>query len=366
MMIEKELLKREIPNVLEFKGQRVADTATWEREMRPYWTELILTEEYGKLPPVVQPEITVEKQNVDFAGKIAWETVTFTFSYKGKTHSVPTQLLAPKGKTNMPFFIYVNFRPEIPDRLLPVEEIIDNGFGVFTVCYNDVTKDNADFTDGLAGLFASEQRKVDEAGKIAYWSYMAQRMMDYLQTRPEANPYAIGISGHSRLGKTALLTAALDTRFAFVGVNNSGCSGAAISRYSNLKGEHLRDICRNFPYWFCPNYMQYMDKEEKLPFDQHCLVALVAPRLACIGAAVEDVWADTDNQFLAGVAASPVWELYGEKGLVCEDRMPEVGDAWLDGGVEFHLRAGTHFQSRFDWQMYMKAATRYLTNKKIL
>lgn len=361
MIIEKELEKRNLPDVLTLGGKKITDSTTWEKELRPYWTERLLTEEYGQMPPVVQPEIKTELQSVDFAGKASWETVTFTFTHNGKTHSVPTQLIAPKGKTNMPFFIYVNFRGDIPDRYLPVEEIIDNGFGVFSVCYHDVTIDNPDFTNGLAGLFSCEPRKADEAGKIVYWSYMAQRMMDYLQTRPEANPNAIGISGHSRLGKTALLTAALDTRFAFVGVNNSGCSGAAISRYSNLQGEHLRDICRNFSYWFCPNYVKYADNEENLPFDQHCLVALVAPRLVCIGAAVEDVWADTDNQFLAGVAASPVWELYGEKGMICEDRMPEVGDEWLDGNVGFHLREGKHYQSRFDWQMYMKAATRYVT-----
>ena len=96
---------------------------------------------------------------------------------------------------------------------------------------------------------------------------MASRMMDYLQTREEADKNAIGVAGHSRLGKMALLTAAMDERFVFSCVNNSGTSGAEISRELCKGGESIGDIVERFPFWFYQNYFKYMDKADELPFD---------------------------------------------------------------------------------------------------
>ena len=355
-MIKKELEKRNLPDLLQMpNGQIIKTKEEWENIARPYWKTILLQEEYGQIPSFVSPKIERKVNPIDFAGKATWETVSFTFNKNGKMHIVPTQLIYPKNKKNSPFFIYLNFRPDIPDRYLPVEEIIDNGFGIFTVCYNDITKDNEDFTDGLAGLFQDGERTGDDTGKIVYWSYMASRMMDYLQTREEADKNAIGVAGHSRLGKTALLTGALDERFAFVCSNDSGCSGAALSREVCKGGESIRAIVERFPFWFCPNYFKYIDNADKLPFDQHCLTALIAPRCVYIGGAIEDVWADNNNQFLNCVACSPVWELYGKTGFITENKMPVCGDVYTDGEVGFHLRAGKHYHSRTDWLIYMDA-----------
>ena len=365
VVLSKELDKRNLPDVLvKPNGEAVKTIEEWEKDLRPYWLQLMLLHEYGKQPFHVKPEISTTTNSITFAGKAVWETVTFTFEVNGKKHSFPTQLIYPVGAKKVPFFIYLNFRPDIPDRYLPVEEFIDNGFGIFSVCYDDVTKDDGDFTNGLAGLFEQEARAEDATGKIGYWSYAASRMMDYLMTRPEADPNAIGVAGHSRLGKTALLTGALDQRFAFVCSNNSGCSGAAISRHASEKGEKIEDICKSFPYWFCPKYQGYVRNEEALPFDQHCLIAMLAPRAVFVGGAIEDVWADNDNQFLSCLAASKVWGLYGSKGLITPDRLPECGDTVTDGDVGFHLRKGTHYHSRTDWLVYMDAAKKYLRRKK--
>ena len=364
-VLSQELRKRNIPDVLATENCGSAITKEkWERELRPQWLQLILEHEYGKQPFYVEPEISTSINAVTFAGKAVWETVVFTFTVNGKSHSFPAQFISPVGAKEVPFFIYLNFRPDIPDRYLPVEELIDNGFGIFSVCYNDITMDNGDFSNGLAGLFEGEVREDDATGKIGYWSYAASRMMDYLITRPEADPDSIGIAGHSRLGKTALLTGALDQRFAFVCSNNSGCSGAAISRYPSERGEKIEDICKKFPYWFCPKYTVYIQNEQALPFDQHCLIAMLAPRAVYIGAAIEDLWADNDNQFLSCVAASKVWGLYGSEGIITPDKLPECGDTLTDGDVGFHLRAGTHYHSRTDWLIYMDAVKKFLARKK--
>ncbi|MBE5732531.1 MAG: hypothetical protein E7353_05765 [Clostridiales bacterium] len=359
-MIENELKKRNLPDLFYIDGKQIKTKEEWEKIGKEYWRNIIQKEGYGFYPPIVKPEICTKINRVDFAGKATWEEVYFTFNVDGKTHTVPTNLIYPKNKKNIPFFIYVNFRPDIPDRLLPVEEIIDNGFGIFSVCHNDISTDNGDFTNGLAGLFQEGERKECDCGKIVYWSYMASRMMDYLQTLEQVDKTRIGISGHSRLGKTALLTAAFDERFAFTCPNNSGCSGVALSRGCCEKGEKVADICKTFPYWFCTNYHKYADNEQSLPFDQHCLVALVAPRLVYVGGALEDVWADNDSQFLSCVEASKVWKMYGKDGLICPDRLPVCGDVFTEGEVGFHLRAGTHYQSREDWNVYMSALKKKL------
>ena len=364
-VLNKELEKRNLPDLLTTtNGEKVTTKEKWEQELRPYWLNTLLDREYGKIPPNVEPKIETETMYCDFAGKAVWEVVTFTFEYNGKTHSFPANLIYPAGAKGVPFFIYLNFRPDIPDRYLPVEEIIDNGFGIFSVCYNDITKDDGDFTDGLAGIFQEGERTGNDTGKLCYWAYAASNMMDYLRTRPEADANAIGISGHSRLGKTALLAAAIDQRFAFTCPNNSGCSGVAISRYANEKGEKIADICARFPYWFAPNYQEYVNNESAMPFDQHCLVAMVAPRAVYVGGALLDVWADNDNQFLSCVAASKVWELYGKEGLITPDKIPECGDTLIEGDVGFHLRAGKHYHSRTDWLVYMDAVKKYLSRRK--
>lgn len=363
-IIQSEILKRDLPDVLQTaNGERISHQEEWEKSLRPYWKRLLIEEEYGKVPPMVSPKTERRKQDVDFGGKAFWEEIIFGFEHNNKKHSIPTQLILPQNSKKCPIIIYLNFSSYIPSGYLPVEEIIDHGFGVFTVCYQDITSDNGDFSNGLAGLFESGERTSDSTGKLMYWSYMASRMMDYLQTRMETKCSVIGIAGHSRLGKTALLTGALDERFAFVCANESGCSDAALSRGACEGAEKIRDIYQTFPYWFCPNYAKYIDNETNLPFDQHCLLALIAPRIVCVGGADGDVWADNDNQFLSCAASSPVWEIYGKRGFVAEDKMPVCGDIYMDGEIAFHLRQGTHYHSRTDWLIYINAVKKAFSKR---
>ena len=79
-------------------------------------------------------------------------------------------------------------------------------------------------------------------------------------------------------------------------------------------GEHIRDINKGFPHWFCDNYKRFDDREAELPVDQHMLAALIAPRLLYIASASEDSWADPKSEFLSGVHASPVFRLFGLEG----------------------------------------------------
>ena len=313
--------------------------------------DVMQREVYGYLPPKPDRlEWTVKNNYIGAfcAGKATAQYVELTAFWGEKSFKFPFMAVIPTSEGPHPFFIHINFRPQVPDRYMHSEEIVDNGYACLFFCYEDVTKDNADFTSGLAGvLYENGERGPSDAGKIAMWAWAAQRVMDYAESEPKLDKSCAIVCGHSRLGKTALLCGATDERFAFVHSNDSGCSGAAITR--GKVGERVEDITRMFPYWFCENYKKYICRESEMPFDQHYMIASVAPRYAYVASAVEDQWADPDCEMLACVAASEAYEKMGLVGFVCEDRLPKVGDIYHEGTIGYHLRAGLHYFSREDW-----------------
>ena len=341
-----DALKRNIPDFFENQGKKITNVQEWE-SYRKSLKELFLAEEYGALPEKIVPSIRVEDEYISFAGKANWQKVYFTFERNGKSHTVMANLILPKNKTKVPVFVAIDFHNVIPNKYLPMEEIIDTGFGVFDFCYKDVTADDGDFTNGLCGLFEKDGRC--EFGKLSIWAYFASACMDYLLTREEVDKNNIAVIGHSRLGKTALLCSALDERFKLTCVNNSGCCGAAISRGKVEGNETLAKITEVFPFWFCENFMKYVNNEDALPFDQHMLISLVAPRYIVVGGAKEDFWADNEGQHLSCAMAVPVWEMY-EKGSANKK-------------VSYYEREGTHFLSRTDWIIYMQAFKEIMKNE---
>lgn len=184
-------------------------------------------------------------------------------------------------------------------------------------------------------------------------------VMDYVQTLDEIDKENVAIVGHSRLGKTALLTGAFDERFKLTISNNSGQSGAAISRKKG--GEKIKNICERFSYWFCSNYKKYSDNEEMLPFDQHYLLSLIAPRNLYVASSSQDTWADPKSEFLACVATNPVYELYNKNGLVYDDKYPTSDTQLWNGSIGYHMREGAHYLSRHDWNRFIE----YI-NKKLI
>ena len=317
--------------------------------------DIMQREVYGYLPK--KPDtLTWQVQNnfiSNFcAGKVTSQKIDLTATWGDKSFTFPFVAVIPVGEGPYPFFIHINFRPNVPDQYMPTEEITDNGFAVLSFCYNDVTTDNNDFTNGLAGvLYEGRERGPLEAGKIAMWAWAAQRVLDYAEQEPRLDKSCVTVCGHSRLGKTALLCGATDPRFTFTYSNNSGCSGAAMTR--DKMGETVEVISRVFPHWFCTGYRQYADREHEMPFDQHYLIASVAPRYAYVASAKQDTWADPYSEMLSCVAATPAYEALGLDGILCEDRLPEAGDRWHAGSIGYHLRAGEHYFGREDWNTVM-------------
>lgn len=331
-MLKEILLERKVPAL----------------KSREEMLEILLTEEYGFLP-AKPDEISFHiKDNFipNFcAGKADCKKVTINCKLGERTFNFPCYATIPNGEGKFPFFVHINFSDSIPHKYQPTEELIDNGFAVLTLYYEDITSDNNNFTNGLAGVLFPEGRKnPTDAGKIAMWAWGAQRVLDFAETMSDKLDLDHAcVCGHSRLGKTALLAGATDDRFKYIYSNDSGCSGAAITR--GKRGEDVETICERFPYWFCENYYKYSKNEDNLPFDQHYLIAASAPRFVMVGSAYDDVWADPEMEMLACFGASDAFN----EGFICEDRLPQIDDMFIDGNPGYHLRAGLHYFSRLDW-----------------
>jgi len=314
--------------------------------------QVLQEEEYGHLPAKPQ-SLTFEDAGKVYpsfaAGKACCNKIIAHCVVNGKPFDFPFYAVLPLDGQKHPFFVHVNFTDRIPDRYQPTEELVENSYGVLTVCYKDVTSDDGNMEDGLAGvLFEDGKRRPNDPGKIAMWAWAAHRLMDYAETQSHCLDLSCAIvCGHSRLGKTALLAGATDTRFAFSYSNNSGCSGAALSR--GKEGESVAKIYNRFPYWFCENYSKYIENEEAMPFDQHYLLASIAPRHVCVGSGTLDAWADPTSEYLCCVAAKEAFA----GGFVHPDRLPQPDESFFEGDIGYHLRTGTHYFSRPDWHRLM-------------
>lgn len=322
----------------------------WE-PLRQKLLHTLCWEEYGA--PLPQPDkFTSQVMMYDpncLGGKAIFMRVLLTAQIAGGAFSFPVEGVFPKTSKPVPAFVFISFHSQIPNFSLPAEEIIDEGFGVFSFHYTDITTDDDDFSTGLAGMLGP--REEHSPGKLAMWAWAAMRVMDYIQELAFIDSNRVAVLGHSRLGKTALLAGALDPRFSLVISNDSGSCGAALSR--GKEGENIDDITRRFPYWFCPAHRQYAKKEEELPFDQHFLLAASAPRKVYVCSAKEDSWADPVSEFLGCIAASPAWEAMGLPGFSAPDRLPLSGESFHQGSIGYHIRKGGHDLIREDWQNFM-------------
>jgi pimeloyl-ACP methyl ester carboxylesterase len=349
-----ELKRRDLPPVV--TPGTTADN--WQQRRREM-IEILAREEYGfspEPPDHVSAETTFLEERA-WAGKAEHREIALKFPTPKGEFSFPVDLVIPYSDEKLPLFIYISFTKYPIGKYGPIEEIVDSGYALATFCYKDVTDDkDDDFSSGLAAMYPRENTG-SAWGKISMWAWAASRVMDYVQTLDAIDKNRIFVVGHSRLGKTALWCGAQDPRFSAAVSNDSGCSGAAVSR--GKEGERIRDIVTRFPHWFCENYRKYQDREEELPFDQHFLIASMAPRPVYVASAVEDLWADPKSEFLSCAAASSAYKLLGGRGLVSENHFPKPGDVFQEGEIGYHLRTGTHFLSRYDWQQFIKYMDRH-------
>jgi hypothetical protein len=380
-------------------GTRVASAEAWPARRRPELLTLFQHYMYGYLPAApANIRGTVERVDRDcLAGKATLKQVKITFG-PPETPVIHLLMVVPNTRTGpVPVFVGLNFRgnhallddPQIP---LPVawvprgfggdeqgraseagrssekevwalDQAVGRGYAVATCYAGDIDPDRNDFTDGVHphfGRTGQTERGPHDWGTVAAWAWGLHRVVDYLVTDKDIDQSRIAVVGHSRLGKAALVAGAFDERIALTVANQAGCGGSAPNRKtpSALEtAETVLKINKRFPHWFCDEFKQFNDQVERLPFDQHCLVALCAPRPVLFTNATEDLWADPEGQFRMLQAATPVYRLLGAGGLEAT-AMPEPGKL-VDSRLGYYIREGKHSMTRGDWKVYLDVADKH-------
>jgi hypothetical protein len=242
-------------------------------------------------------------------------------------------------------------------------QVLAKGWGFAVLSPMSFQADNgAGLTEGIIGLMNKGQpRGLEDWGALKAWTWGASRLLDYLETDPSVDARQVGIEGHSRLGKTALVAMAYDSRFAVLFTSSSGEGGAKL--YRHIYGEPLSHLMNSSLYqWMDGNLLKYAGPltPGDLPVDAHELIALCAPRPVFIsgGATDGDGWADAKGMFLAAVGAGPVYRLLGKKDLGTTE-FPPIETALIDGDVAFRQHSGGHTPAP-NWPTFLNFASRYL------
>ena len=322
-------VRKELPDPLVMlDGKKVTSKAQWEKERRPELKKLFEHYMYGTAPKAPKVNAKIERTDAKaLGGKATLKEITLTL--KGidgpKIHLllvVPNErkgpapvfvgmnfcgnhavLDDPKIQLN-PNWIYSNQKGVKDNRATDksrgtqidvwnIADIIERGYAVALFYSGDVDPDRADVREGIHKHFGKEY----DWSTVGAWAWAYSRVIDYLVTDKDIDATRIIAVGHSRLGKTTLLAAAFDERIALAIPHQAGCGGTGPSRAIGNKGaESVKRINTSFPHWFNARFKEFNDEPERLPFDQHCLIALCAPRPVLLSNAVDDKWANPDVQ----------------------------------------------------------------------
>lgn len=365
-------------------GAPVADAATWRRKRRPEVLAMFETLEYGRAPgrPVDERFEVLDKGTPAFGGKAIRRQVTIRLSKDPSVPSIHLVEYLPTGaRAPVPMFLMIAFtapsalfddRGILPGlvwdpatkqkapasasttaRFAQAEEYLDAGFGLAAFYYGDV---DPDFPGGYPLGVRAAYDKVDEAhrapdawGAMAAWAWGLSRVQDYLETDKAVDSRRVAIYGASRLGKTVLWAAARDTRFAAVIACCSGKMGAGLMR-RNFGASIGGSDGGGADYWVAPNFKQFYDHEDALPMDGHMLLALIAPRPVLLQTGAYDNAADPKGEFLAEVAAGPVYRLLGAQDLGTTSWPPS---APVLNDLGYTMNGAGHGPAPGDWDIYL-------------
>ena len=354
-------------------GSPVCTAEDWMQKRRPEILEILRREEYGRMPDMsdvrIAMNVTAVRQGAKIMNGRAVRKTVEVEAVRGEKHFIFTfdVFIPASAKEPVPAFVEIcnrgsmNCDParELLSTFYPAETIVSRGYACAAFRTHEIAPDYEEgFRTGFHRLFPelAENRPSDAYGTLCAWAWAASRVMDYFETEPLIDAKKVAVVGHSRGGKTSLWCAAQDERFAMAISSCSGNSGDAISR--GKTGESIAQILDRFPFWFAGNYQKYANNEQNMPFDQHFLISLIAPRLVYTSTKTNDAWADPKSEFESLVQADPVWNLFGTTGLETRERpLPET--PLHAGRIGHHQKTGDHNMDDYDWDQYMDFADRH-------
>ncbi|AMY08143.1 hypothetical protein LuPra_01331 [Luteitalea pratensis] len=365
-------------------GTAVRDATTWTTSRRPEIVRLLEHQQFGRSPgrPADLRFEIFDKGTPALNGIALRRQVTIVFSSAPGAPTADLLIYLPaNARGPVPLLLNISFsansavvddpgiRPGTvwdreknvrvpatprPQGRLDIAPFLAQGIGVATMYYGDIEPDfAAGLPLGIRKHFlkpGQTQPAADEWGTIAAWAWGLSRAMDYLETDTAVDAHRVAIVGVSRLGKTVLWAGARDTRFAMVIASCSGESGAALSR--RTYGETVKHMTARYGYQFAANYAHYGDRIDTLPVDAHMLVASIAPRPLLLQTGDKDFWSDPRGEFLAAVAAGPVYTLLG-KGALGTNEMPAAGIPIFQT-IGYVMHEGGHGTIASDWPLFLQ------------
>lgn len=365
-------------------GKKVENPEVWWKQRRPEIVEDFEREIYGRVPNNV-PNVTwtVVSTTHEMNGDVPVLTKKLIGHADNSVNpkipiSIDVTLTTPTNATRpVPVIMEFALSPEVlaalakrfPDmfRAQPgptwQQQVLGKGWGYAVYIPTSVQPDSGDgLQGGIIGLADKGQpRTLEDWGVLRAWAWGASRALDYFETDKAVNAKHVGIEGHSRYGKAALVAMAFDQRFAIAYISSSGEAGAKL--YRRNFGEQIGNIAGTGEYhWMAGNFLKYAGplSENDLPVDANELVALCAPRpvFTGAGAVTGDGWTDPKGMFLAAVGAGPVYRLLGKKDLGTTE-FPAIETPLIDGDIAFRQHSGGHTPAP-NWPTFLNFASRYM------
>jgi hypothetical protein len=350
---------------ISYQGQVIQSDLEWEKIRRQEIIQSFADQMYGQLPidyDELQFEESIPQLN-PYNECADYKIINMKVSRNGNSQSIPLHVFTPtRERGPFPVILLISHRQvdkliaETEDQFFSIQQIISRGYAAAIFDVEFVSADDKErYNDGILKSLYPEQLGMPNGMRgLSAWAWGAMRAMDFFEKDPLIDHTKSAVVGHSRGGKAALWCGANDTRWAITYSNESGCGGASLSR--RKFGETVEKINTTFPYWFTDNFDTYNGNEETLPFDQHQLLATIAPRAVYIASATEDLWADPKGEYVSLKLASRVYDQVYNIKTDLPDHYNFSPHSIHQGPLGYHLREGKHNLISIDWEKFLDFA----------
>jgi beta-galactosidase len=364
---------------LEFIDGRKVETAEDWKKRRLEILDLLEREEYGRMPPPPETNLVELVSERMLEDRFILERRYRQYFRADKTGPVIDWLaFVPRyAKGKIGVMLHLNYRgnDHISEKWrtnhykIPIDMILARGYVFMTAHYQQITCDpktpedwRTRLRNGVHELWGwRDPKATDNTGALMAWAWGLCRGLDLAAQIPEVDESLNIVIGSSRLGKAALLAGAYDERVAVTVPNQTG--GGGVDLMKRNYGETSAMMHWSLPHWFCEKFWQYEHDQTKQPFDQHLLLAAVAPR-ALLLECYHKKWFDPKGEFMAAQAASCVWEKLTGKGLGLSEMPPEYSDVAAKPPFGFVRRTECHGLASYDWMWALDFAEKVFEGRK--
>jgi hypothetical protein len=328
-------------------GVRLADPKQWPAQ-RERLKAMLTHYMYGVAPPAPdESQVNLHRtlQRKAFEGAAIEEQYTLTITRNGKSVNLRIGLFRPMGDGPYPTIIKNcrvlfdtgpnedRYQSIVGYDVPAAREAVSRGYLLCKFRREDLAPDRKN--NRAAGVFRLYPEY--DWGSIRVWAWGQSVVLDALRGLGYADMNKIVVTGHSRGGQTAIAAGVFDERIDVVVPCTGGYGSVGTLRIRDPDGvrgtmDYIAYIKEHVPHWFGPGYYEFAGQQDRLPFDAHTLVALVAPRPLLNTNATEDQYNNTLS-IEAGMRAG---------GFVYD---------WLnaDDNIRLHWREGRHDQAEADW-----------------